>query len=264
MTGTQIPSPPAGLVMDQTYQAVFTVAMFAAIAALFTYAVVLLRKERTPVPLLLMAGGAAAMLCEPIVDVLGLCVFPSGNQWTLFKTFDRPIPMFILVYIWFVGGQALLVWRTLQRGGGPKAVWRWLMIFFAIDVTMETIAVRVFGLYVLYGKQPFQILGLPWWWILVNATMPVVTGVVVYKTLPWLTGPKVLGVIALVPMCDAAVNASTSFAMWNVLNSDAGYVTTYAVGVVTIGLTLFLVWLAAMSTREPAPVEARVLAEHRG
>jgi hypothetical protein len=261
MPTQQAPIAPTVPAMDPTYQAVFTVAMFVAIAVLGGYALRLYRRTGTPVPLLLMAGGFVAMLSEPIVDVMGLCAYPGEGMWTLFTTFGRPVPVFMVVYVWFVGGQALLVWQALERGGGSAAVWRWLAIFFVVDVSMETVAVRVFRLYVLYGAQPFSVFGLPWWWILVNVAMPVVTGVVVYRALPLLPGMKVLGVIALVPMTIVGVNASTSFAMWNALHTDAGYRLTYPVGLLTIGLTLFLVWLAARAADAPtttgAPVEQR-------
>ena len=257
MPSQQIPVPPPVPIMDPTFQAVFTAAMFLGIVALGAYALLLWRRERTPIPLLLMAGGFVAMLSEPIVDVMGLCVYPTEGMWVLFTTFGRPIPLFMVVYVWFVGGQALLVWRSLERNGGAAAVWRWLGVFFVVDVVMETVAVRFFRLYVLYGAQPFSVLGLPWWWILVNVTMPVITGIVVYRAAPLLPGMKVLGVVALVPMTITGVNAATSFGMWNALHTDLGYALTWPVGVLTIGLTLFLVWLGAQAA------SARTVAEPR-
>jgi hypothetical protein len=67
---------------------------------------------------------------------------------------------------------------------------------------------------------------------------------------------KVLGVVALVPMCITGVNAATSFGMWNALHTDVGYPLTWPVGVVTVGLTLFLVWLGARAAATPTAVEA--------
>ena len=247
MPSQQIPVPPLVPAMDPTFQAVFTAAMFLGVVALGLYALRLSLRERTPIPLLLMAGGFVAMLSEPIVDVMGLCVYPTDGMWTLFTTFGRPIPLFMVVYVWFVGGQALLVWRSLEHNGGAAAVWRWLGVFFVVDVVMETVAVRFFRLYVLYGAQPFSVLGLPWWWILVNVTMPVITGIVVYRAAPLLPGIRVLAVIPLVPMTITGVNAATSFGMWNALHTDLGYALTWPVGVLTVGLTLLLVWLGAQA-----------------
>src|SRR3954451_7734891 len=136
MPTQQVPIPPAVPAMDPTFQAIFTVAMFLGIVGLGGYGLLLYRRDHTPVPLLLMAGGFVAMLSEPIVDVMGLCVYPTDGMWVLFTTFGRPIPLFMVVYVWFVGGQALLVWRSLERGGGATAVWRWLGVFFVVDVVM--------------------------------------------------------------------------------------------------------------------------------
>ena len=84
------------------------------------WAVWLARRHRTPVPLVIMAGGALTVGYEPVVDVLGKCYLPESYQWTLFEVLDRGMPVYaIFVYSAFFGGFALSSWNHLARGGAP-------------------------------------------------------------------------------------------------------------------------------------------------
>jgi hypothetical protein len=51
------------------------------------------RRTRSPLPVAILLGGSLAAFNEPIVDVLGGCLHHQIGQWTVFTTFDRPMPV---------------------------------------------------------------------------------------------------------------------------------------------------------------------------
>src|SRR5205814_9596214 len=88
------------------------------------------RRERSPVYALCMVCGGLSMFMEPIVDQLCAVWFPRAGQWRLFETWGRPIPWFIIVYIWYVGGQTLIAYRLLDRGARGHDIWKLYGIVF--------------------------------------------------------------------------------------------------------------------------------------
>jgi hypothetical protein len=247
-----LPQPPARLHMGATAQAVFTTGQVVPIIVFGLLAWRALRSRRDPVPLLLILGGAAAMLCEPIVDVMGLCYFPRAGQWRMFEAFGRPIPLFILVYVWYVGGQAWVALRQLERGASRRDVWRLYAVFAALDVVAETPGLYM-HLYTYYGRQPFDFFRLPLWWPVVNGAMPIVAAMLIYRLRPQLRGWAILAVVPLVPMADAVTNAAAGFPLWVTLNTRLGYAWTYPMGAITCLLALLVVWVAAQAVGEAAP-----------
>jgi len=245
-----LPQPPTHLHMGATAQAVFTTGQVIPILVLGVIALRVLRRDRDAVPLLLMFGGAAAMLCEPIVDVMGLCYFPRAGQWRLFEAFGRPIPWFILVYVWYVGGQSFIALRQLEKGATVRDVWRLYAVFAVLDMVVETPGLYM-HLYTYYGRQPFDFFRLPLWWPVVNGAMPIVTATLIYRLRPRLRGGAILAVIPIVPMADALTNAAAGFPLWVTLNTRLGYAWTYPVGVITCLLALLVVWMAAQAVHEP-------------
>ena len=251
-----LPQPPTHLHMGATAQAIFTTGQAVPILVFGVIAVRVLRKEGDHVPLLLMFGGAAAMLCEPIVDVMGLCYFPRAGQWRLFEAFGRPIPWFILVYVWYVGGQSFIALRQLEKGATARNVWRLYAIFAVLDMVVETPGLYM-HLYTYYGKQPFDFFRLPLWWPVVNGAMPIVCATLIYRLRPRLNGWAILAVIPIVPMADALTNAAAGFPLWVTLNTRLGYAWTYPVGAVTCLLAVLVIWVAAQAVGEPAPAARR-------
>jgi hypothetical protein len=260
-----LPQPPANLHMGSTAQAVFTTGQVIPIIVLGAIAVRLWRRERDAVPLLLILGGAAAMLCEPIVDVMGLCYFPRAGQWRLFEAFGRPIPWFILVYVWYVGGQSLIALRRLERGATARDVWRLFGIFAALDVIVETPGLYM-HLYTYYGKQPFNPFRLPLWWPVVNGAMPIVCATLIYLLRPRLHGWAILAVVPLVPMADALTNAAAGWPIWVTLNTRLGYAWTYPAGLITCLLAVMVVWIAGLAASGglTAPLRAETGVAARG
>jgi hypothetical protein len=237
-----IAQPPVGLHMSPTGQTIFTIAVTIPWIVLTVVAFRVWRREGSPVPLLFMIGGAVCILFEPIVDVLGMCFFPRANQWVGIETFGRPIPLFMWpVYSWFVGGQAFLFLRAFQKGMTRDRLFRWWLILMGVNVLLESPGILM-KVYTYYGAQPLNPWGLPLWWLVVNATMPIVAAFVVYKLLPYLTGARVLLIVALVPMADGATNGAIAWPMWTALNTRLGFWATYPAAAITFALGALLVW----------------------
>jgi len=98
-----------------------------------------------------------------------------------------------------------------------------------------------------YGHQPFNPWGLPFWWLWVNAVMPLLVAALVLKLRPILgEGRKLLLLIPLVPMADGMANAGTAFPVWLTLNTELGLVWTYLGALASLGLAGIAVWLIGL------------------
>jgi hypothetical protein len=257
------PQPPWDMVMNQTGQTVFTVFVIIPWVVLLALAGRALVRDRSAAPLLFMLGGMCSIVMEPVVDVMGMCFFPIHGQWVGLETFaGRPVPIFMWpVYSWFVGGQAFLLWRTLQRGTltGPR-LWRHWLTAWGVNIVLETPGVLM-GVYTYYGAQPFNLWGLPLWWPAVNATMPVVAAFGVHKSWPHLRGWRLLAIVPLVPMADGLVNGGLAWPTWSALHSDVGYAATYPASILTIALAALAIWVLTNHLPKAGPAERAVPAE---
>jgi hypothetical protein len=241
---SNIPQPPTGMEMNRTAQAIFTIGQAVPCLVLAFFAWRIWQKERSPIPALLMAGGAFAMFMEPIVDVLGQVWFPREGQWVLFETWGRPIPWFIVVYIWYVGGQSLITFRSLERGAVARDIWKLYGLFFVANLICETPGLYM-DLYTYYGDQPLDFFRLPLCWPAVNATMPIVAGALVFLLKPYMTGWRVLGVIPLVPAADGAANIAAAWPVWSALNTRLPDVAVWTAGCITLALASLVIHVIA-------------------
>jgi len=255
---SHFPQPPQGLHMNTTAQAIFTIGQALPCVAMAYFAWRFWRKERSPVLALCMVGGAFAAFMEPIVDVLGQVWFPRDGQWRMFETWGRPLPWFLVVYVWYVGGQAFIAYRRLDRGARSRDIWQLYGIFFLIDVILETPGLYM-NLYTYYGHQPLNFFRLPLWWPAVNAAMPIMAGLLIYLLLPYLRGWRVLALVAVIPAADGMANAAASWPTWSALNTRLPAVVVWSAGVVTCALACLMVQFMSLAAeaknaaRSPAP-----------
>ncbi len=248
--------PPTGLETNALGQTIFTIGVTIPWVVAIVLAIRYWRREGTPIALLFLVGGTICILFEPIVDVLGMVLFPRENQWIGIETFGRPIPIFMYpVYSWFVGGQAFLVWYLLRRGMTRGQLWKFWLTVMAVNVVLETPGILM-DVYTYYGAQPFNPWGLPLWWPPVNSTMPIVAGYAVYRMTPHLTGWKMLAVIPMVPMADGAANGAIAWPVWTALNTNLGMVATYPAAVAVFGLAALAVWIMGTGLPADAPAVA--------
>ncbi|MGH9040674.1 MAG: hypothetical protein ACRDZ3_10645 [Acidimicrobiia bacterium] len=249
-----ITQPPTGLEMNALGQTIFTIGVTIPWIVAIVLAIRHWRREGSPIALLFLVGGTICIIFEPIVDVLGLVLFPRENQWIGVETFGRPIPMFMYpVYSWFVGGQAFLVWYLLRQGMTRQQLFKFWLTVMCVNVVLETPGILM-DVYLYYGDQPFNPWGLPLWWPPVNATMPIVAGYAVWKVMPHLKGWRILAVIPIIPMADGAANGAIAWPVWTALNANLGMAATYPAAVVTFCLAALAVWI--MGTGLPATTKA--------
>src|SRR4051794_32133015 len=97
--------PPRDMVAPDTIQTVMTLGVGCVLAVMAVGITVLCVKKRTPLYLLILAGGAICMFNETALDVLGHCYFPAINDWQAYETLGRPIPVWVAFsYVAYFGG----------------------------------------------------------------------------------------------------------------------------------------------------------------
>ena len=246
-----VPQPPYDMQMSDAI-GWFTVFIFIPLGVAIAIAFAHLAQGKGPMLLLCLVGGVLAAAFEPIVDVLGLVYFPDPGVHTAFTFMGRPLPwLIVFVYSWYVGGQAYVAYRVIERGIDRAGVFRLWAIFAAINVVLETPGL-LGGVYTYYGAQPLDFWGFPLWWSIVNPLMPVVGGALISKVGPELgSGWKLVGVIPLIPMADGIANAATGWPLWIALNSGIGYTVTYPALIVTLGLVMYSLWVVSLAVARP-------------
>jgi hypothetical protein len=218
-----------------------TVSIIQAVAAV-VYAIFLSWRERSPVPFLIVLGGGTVALIEPIVDVLGGCWYPRRGGWIAFHQFDSPVPMWAVAnYFWYVGGMGYLALRYITRNPGREAFWKMCAVVFTVDVLMEAPTVFL-HVYDYWGQQPLNPYGFPLWWAAVNAGLPLVGAMLIYKLQPLLTGWRLFLIVPLIPMGDGLVNGATAWPAWLALNSNWPMPLTQVAGVAVFGLAALFYW----------------------
>ena len=255
-----IPNPPTDMVTPATTDAIMsTLSISLALAAVLS-AIVLWWRERSPVPFLIVLGGGTAALIEPIVDVLGGCWYPRHGGWTAFHLFGTPVPIWAVAnYFWYVGGIAYLALRYITRHPSRHTFWKMCALVATVDVVQEAPTVFL-HIYHYWGQQPLNPYGFPLWWAAVNAGLPLVGAMLIYKLAPVLTGWRVLLIIPLMPMVDGLVNGATAWPAWLALNSNWPMFLTQAAGVAVFGLAALLYWaMGHLLFPEPADGGAPVM-----
>jgi hypothetical protein len=240
--------------MPKTAEWLFTAGLLAMTCIALVIAVRQLAVRKDPLLLYCVIGGALGALFEPIVDVLGQCFLKEHGAIGTYTYLGRTIPLFLLfAYPWYNGGLANLYYRLMQRGVSTRTLFALWAATGVADVLEETPGILAHT-YLYYGKQPFNIWGFPLWWAFVNPLMPLLAGALIYKLAPRMGGGwKLLGIIPLIPMAGAIVNAATATPVWITLNlTHSSYVWTYLGGLATLALALYAVWIISCGVARPA------------
>ena len=229
----ELPLPPQGMVMPEKLQQI-GLAVWGIIAlAYLLYALVHWYRTRSPLAILLFLGGAIAYLNEPIVDVLGLVWHPRLSQAVALDTFG-PVPLWGWpCYMIFWGSMSYILLRLAQNGITRKAFWIAVLSFFALDFAMEAPMIPL-GLYYYYGDPPFVLLGLPSYWLVINATGPLLTVALLLRAPQFFQGWR-LCLVPLLPMTtDAMASIGIGWPIFSALN--------------TPGVSLGMKWMAGALT----------------
>ena len=233
--------------VNQTLQWIFTLGQIPPLVIAVVLAVRWSKEHGTVIPVLFLVGGLIAMFNEPIVDHNGLVWFPTDGQWTLYTTFGIAQPIWLaMAYLWFFGGQPMVIWRFLEKGLPARSLWKAFGLVVLVDIVLEHPGLYA-DLFLYYGHQPFKFTRFPLWWGVVNATTPIVAATLVHVLRKEWKGWRVLGVVVLLPIVQAATNAGTAFPIWNTLNTRLPWPVVWGAGVVSVGLCCFVIWLCTVA-----------------
>lgn len=158
----QPPSPPYDLPLNSTMQTIATAVLWGGTAVLLFYAVALAKRERSILPVVLIAAVAVGSLIEPLYDIsYHLFWLDAGRQWTLFTSFGLPQPVWVMpAYVMVFGMPALLMYRSFARGVTLTRVFKLAALTSFTTAVFEITAINL-GLYVYYGESPWRVLGYP-------------------------------------------------------------------------------------------------------
>jgi hypothetical protein len=245
-TSVILAMPQAPSMVMPSAQWWFTVWLGVPLAIVIVIGLNHLRTGRGPLLLLCVIGGAIASGFEAIVNILGAMIYAEDGIWTAYESFNRHIPVLIpMAYAWFMGGQAYLCYRMFVKGVTRRRVFELWAAFAVIDAVIETPGLLA-GVYTYFGAQPFDFWGFPFWYGWANALVPVVAGAAIFKLLPVFGGGwGQLAVIPLLPMANGLAYATTCWPILLTLNTDLGYWATYPASLLTLGLTLYVLWMVA-------------------
>lgn len=247
--------PPRDMVVPETMQTVMTVAVGSVLAMLLIGVTVLCVRQRTPLYLLIMAGGAICMFNETALDVLGHCYFPEIGDWQAYSTLGRAIPVWVaLAYVAYFGGLTAIEVYCLRRGVSRKQILIGLLTIESLNCLLELPPLKK-DLYTYYGEQPLRIAGeFPAVWLVFNCVGSFLAACIIFKALPYLKGPRMLLVVLIPPVCQHA-------AFWlgvpyiAAINSDVSSGVMTAAALVTISLGALVVYtlidLVATDRRRP-------------
>jgi len=234
MNPTTVPLPPIDLVMHPEWQLWLTIFFGITGLASWVYGVRIAIKEKSIVPLLVIAGGSIAVLGESLIDIVGLCYWTEQGQWTLYEAFGRKIPYITLgSYTTFFGGIVLYTLRQFEQGAPAKTLYISFICWMCIEWAWEPIPIH-YGVWSYYGAQPFRVLDFPLWWPPVNTVGAFSAAFLIWKVKKYLSGLSLLAILPLVFSGDLMGNALVAWPLWITLNMDVGYEVTVPAGFLTL------------------------------
>ena len=188
-----------------TGQWIATVLTVGLAVAVLVWVVRLCRRESIGWPLAVLASGTLTCLMEPLFDHLYGLWFREQGQWHLYTTFGSHQPIWVpAAYLTFYGGATVFIARTLARRPTMRTVWTMYAFIVVMAVAAEMTYISVLKVYEYQDSQPFVVLGYPIFLGFTNAMSALVSGIVVYRVAPLLSGWAQLSLIPLVPMTFAA------------------------------------------------------------
>ena len=221
------------------------------------------RRERTPVPVLVLLGALLCVAYEPIGDMMVLAYYPERGQVTWVELFGREIPVFIgLMYLCYIG-PFLLGFEALRRRGFTTRIWWSLWAGTAAAIVVIEIAVMsIDAAWLYYGPQRTVVADLPVWTPItyVSFLFTIAAGVHLLATrLPardrWLIVPAVPALLAGAHVITALPGAAALYS-----TDDPTLVLLGALGSITASVVLAYGLSRAFcpaSRPEPAPAPQR-------
>jgi hypothetical protein len=193
--------------------------------------------------LLVLAGGLVASLIEAMLDNLGLLWFYTDNKAIVFHVFGRSMPLFVVLgYGFYFGAITYYALLALERGKGPRHLWAIYWFGWVFDLVVESTGNAV-GLYHYFGPQPYNIWGIPLWWMFCNPVLPIVAGALFFVMRERLRGLRVLLIVALLPVCYGGIYGAIGWPIFVALNSRVPGAVIWIAGTATPLIALGVVRL---------------------
>ena len=216
---TTLPTPPLSTPVNETAQAVATVAVFAALIVIAVAVYRLGRRWSSWAPAFVVLGTVWAGFYEPIYNVTSHLWYYQPGQVTFFSAFGGSLPVWVFFsYGAFYGGVSLVAWWLTEKGASRRQIGRFAVGLWAGSVVLEVVLTQ-FDLYEYYGRAPFRVAGFPAWIALTNAAICTTVGVAAARLRRLLAGRRQLALLFLGPAVITTGLAGTAFPALVALNT---------------------------------------------
>jgi hypothetical protein len=202
------------------------------------------KRNKSPVPLLIIAGGVLANLCEPFVDIVAGCFMPIIGNDRLFELMGRQMPVWLLpAYVATFGVEAMAIYIIMRSGARRIVMWLCYLLPVVANIVLELYLLNSSDhLYVYYGNQPLTLFKFPLWWAFVNVLGFYLVSFVLSLLRQHLTGWKLLLIPLATPLLDTASMGFAGLPTAIAVNSDVPDLIIQLAGLATIFLALAAVW----------------------
>lgn len=252
-----VSSPGADSAVDPTRQAIATFVTFGAAVVALVIVGRFCRRRRVVWPLVVLVGGTATCLLEPLFDHLYGLWFPTRGQWHLFTTYGVHEPVWLpAAYLVVYGALAVWVVCSLERSPTTSTVWRLYGALVAVAIVAEIGYIKWLGVYNYQGPQPFKVLGYPLFLGFVNSMSALISGLVLYRLVPRLRGGEQLALVMIPPLAFGVDAVGTGFVYLALRHSENPPDVLLGMAAVTVALGGALtVRLLAMLLPAERPLE---------
>jgi hypothetical protein len=212
---------PIDSAVEPAKQAVATFSTFGAAVVALVIVVGLCRRRRIVWPVIVLVGGTATCLLEPLFDHLYGLWFPTQGQWHLFTTYGVYEPVWLpAAYLVVYGGLAIWVASALDRSPRMSTVWRLYCTLVVVAIVAEIGYIKGLGVYNYQGPQPFKLLGYPLFLGFVNSMSALISGLVLYRLAPRLAGRAQLALVMVPPLAFGVDAVGSGFLYLAVRHSE--------------------------------------------
>jgi hypothetical protein len=236
---------PSWSVPAAQQQSLLTVACVLAAFSL-GYAIWFSWRERSAFPIFLFIGAGFSLIYEPMGDMLTKVAYPPVDQVSLFTSFGRPIPLWMLPnYVFFFCVPVLLLLQFVVRPGVTTRKW-WLTYFgLVIFVTVFEQPGIANDSWRYYGThEAWSINSYPFWVGFVNAQslFAIAAGVHLLRHFVLPKGASVL-LVFLVPILFVGSHVAVSMPVTSATFSTQNLVIINAAALLTVMMACLTVWI---------------------
>lgn len=243
-------------IMPEPMQTIMFWIMVVASLGVLAVSIRMAKNTKSVIPILLILAAGASAPLENIIAFLGHLVHPPLDSMAIYKSVDRVLPWHMgLGYVAVFGTVFLVIYAKARNGGvPPRFVWATFAISVTTYIIFEILPVQT-GLWVYYDHQPLWLWrGMaPLPWSFMNSAAEVMGIALICLMLPVLTGWRQIFILVLGPMGAVMGHLGSGWPIYNIMNSSAAenFWVLQLSGVLTIGLTLMIVWISATILSRP-------------